>query len=459
MSAAAVKVVPTAVALLRFVRFAFLENWSPKAQVAKNQICLFPKVRLREVLKVSQKEISKSDIAARNLQIISKINFGGMLFLRPFSDLKSYKGRLFLVSPSQLIFSKINARQGCIYFHTGSHDFAVSAEYPAFTLDKRVSGEFLNLVLHLNVTKELLEANATGHSKARLQIVDFLNTEIPLPSLPEQAKLVAKHRAAIVKAEAAEAQSEEAERKAAQFLETSLGLQPTAEKPSFAAAKLHFIRFATLERWGELLFGTNELQKSCHPIVSGKDCLIDVKHGCSESPAMSSTGLEVLKISAVTKGVLNVQERKHIPNTQKIRSHFSLRAGDILMCRTNGTIAYVGMSALVETNLPDLIYPDKVIRVRVEESKLLPQFFWRVAQSSFVRRQIEQAARTTAGNFAIGGKDIWNFKFPLPPLPEQARIVAELDRLRAEARASRATASACRASASEEFQVALFQAE
>lgn len=51
---------------------------------------------------------------------------------------------------------------------------------------------------------------------------------------------------------------------------------------------------------------------------------------------------------------------------------------------------------------------------------------------------------------------LFNLQFPLPPLTEQKRIVAELDRLRSEACAARATAAACREAAAKSLQAALF---
>ena len=93
------------------------------------------------------------------------------------------------------------------------------------------------------------------------------------------------------------------------------------------------------------------------------------------------------------------------------------------MCRTNGTLDYVGMSALVPEDEPDLIFPDKLIRARVNEL-MVPEFLWLVLQTPPMRSQIEAAARTAVGNYAIGGADIWNFDFPLPPITVQKRLAA-----------------------------------
>ena len=35
----------------------------------------------------------------------------------------------------------------------------------------------------------------------------------------------------------------------------------------------------------------------------------------------------------------------------------------VLMCRTNGTLAYVGMSALIREDESNMVFPDKLIRV------------------------------------------------------------------------------------------------
>lgn len=44
-------------------------------------------------------------------------------------------------------------------------------------------------------------------------------------------------------------------------------------------------------------------------------------------------------------------------------------------------------------------------------------------QSHPLRTQIEAAARTAVGNYAIGSEDIWNLQIPLPPLPVQKQIM------------------------------------
>lgn len=160
-------------------------------------------------------------------------------------------------------------------------------------------------------------------------------------------------------------------------------------------------------------------------MVAGRDCLAEVRHGCSASPSLKATGLEVLKISAVTRGDFMPSEKKYAVDAERVRKEFDLRKGDVLLCRTNGTLAYVGMSALVKDDMPNLIYPDKVIRVRAQDN-ILPEYLWQVLQSHPLRAQIAAAARTAVGNYAIGSEDIWNLQIPLPPVPVQREIMARV---------------------------------
>ena len=104
----------TATTYLKFIPLENLNLWDVKRYYTKNNLQFENVVTLRDILKPYKKAVSKEEMIENKWQIISKINFGGELFLRDFEEIEKYKGSLNLVPDNAIIYSKINVRHGCI---------------------------------------------------------------------------------------------------------------------------------------------------------------------------------------------------------------------------------------------------------------------------------------------------------------------------------------------------------
>lgn len=335
----------------------------------------------------------------------------------------------------------------------------VSNEFPQFDVNENLAlAEYVRLYClseaFIAAVKKASEGSAAV-SRNRFKESSFLGFEIPLPPLETQRAIVAQWQKLQANAQYSEQEAQRRDKQGQhEFLE-ALGLQAPAALPQRRAFGM---RWSEMGRWGS---ESNRLKQQggaavMHrfPIVQGTDCIESVSHGCSASPSALPTKLEVLKISAVTRGWLNTAEKKFAPDQSKLRQQYALRAGDVLLCRTNGTLDYVGRAALVELDHPDLIFPDKVIRVRLKD-QILPAFFWYLLGTPYLRAQIESFARTAVGNYAIGGKDIWKFHFPLPPIDMQQTLITAIGQARADALALRQQAKQLREQAKREIEAAL----
>ena len=376
--------------------------------------------------------------------VFGSLHFSGELSRRDMSGTPEVKGRLFFAHANDMVYSKIDARNGAIGIVPETMPrVAFSSEYPIYAVDAAVAlPEYVKLLFRMSSFRERINSLISGASgRKRVEPSTLESIEVPLPPLATQRAIVAHWRAA-QESLAATTQANDAHGAAIRrnFLEV-LGLPAGTAGPT---PRVFAARWSDVEAWSgkavHLGLTRGDMRKGRYPVVKGRDCLVAVQHGCSQGPSILPTTLEVLKISAATRAEYDRNQRKFIADSPQIRRNFDLRAGDVLMCRTNGTLAYVGMSAIVREDEPDLIFPDKLIRVRVKET-MTPEFLWLVLQTPALRSQIETAARTAVGNYAIGGTDIWNFDFPLPPLAIQRQLVAEVTAVRARIAAARAAAA------------------
>ena len=129
---------------LHFIDYILFQRWDVKAYAFQQKV-FKNAVLLREILTPYNVPLSKEKMIDKGWSIIAKINFAGELFLRAPENTKTFKGNVHEIDGETLIYSKINVRHGCVYYHPkDSIPFGVSSEYPAYKIDnKRVNGDFL----------------------------------------------------------------------------------------------------------------------------------------------------------------------------------------------------------------------------------------------------------------------------------------------------------------------------
>lgn len=431
-----------------------LALWSPKAFV--RNVWSWPDDQVRPLAHalVARKIAVNAD--GEGLKLLS-LRFDGSMDERQATP-DSLKGKLFLAEPGDVVFSKIDVRNGAIGIVPPTFDKAAfTAEFPIYRVRPDVAdSRYIQLLFRSNFFRATINGMVSGASgRKRIAPAQLEAVRIPLPLLSVQQAIVSQWQALQDAAQQAAARADACEAAGREAFLRALGLEAPVIKDKVRAFA---VRWSELERWGgeatRLGQRGGSVAAAVYPLVQGKDFIREVSHGCSASPSKQPTALEVLKISAVTKGWLDISEKKFAPDEPRLRMQFALKRGDVLLCRTNGTLAYVGAAALVEEDQPDLIYPDKVIRVRLQDN-ILPAFFWQVLRTPFLRAQIESFARTAVGNYAIGGKDIWQFRLPLPPLDVQKTLVTAINEARAEAARLRTEAAQLRQQAQHEIEAAL----
>ena len=181
------------------------------------------------------------------------------------------------------------------------------------------------------------------------------------------------------------------------------------------------------------------------------------RNGVSLKPVHYETNAKTLKLSATSSGTFDGTQTKYLDLAVEPDSYLWLRDGDILVQRAN-SLELVGTAAVYRGAGLEYIYPDLMMKCRT----VFPEstdFTHHVLTSRYTRDYFKSKASGSAGNMPKVNQDtVTNTLIPLPPLAEQAAIVARVEALMAHCRALEAEIAHTRTHAAHLLQAVLKEA-
>lgn len=156
--------------------------------------------------------------------------------------------------------------------------------------------------------------------------------------------------------------------------------------------------------------------------VTVDQLLWQLRSGSSESSGRVLTEFPVLKSSAVRPGSIDLADLNYLSLAQSARAENFLERSDVLITRLSGSVEYVGCCAIVG-DLDDkrIQYPDRIFCGKLV-SGLRGDYLTYVFRHQTVRRELEAAAKSTAGHKRISISDLLPLAVPVPQAGEQEAI-------------------------------------
>lgn len=388
------------------------------------------------------------------------VKFSGEVLPRERAE--AFKGAMFAAYPGDLVFSKIDARNGAVGLIPASIPKAVvTSEYPVFTPQAdKLRADYLNYLLRAEHFQADLKRKASGTSgRKRVTPEGFLTLEVPVPALSEQDALVAAYAAALARAVGLEHEAEAIERAGWQAFETALGVAPPPplpDRPVFVA------RFKDAGLWSHegmlrATVGDQGVRVATCPIVE-LGTVAAVSYGLQKSPTNrpGAHARPYLRVANVQRGRLILDEIKTINVPDADMASLRLEVGDILFVEGNGSRAELGRVALWNGEITDCVHQNHIIKARPQQALLLPEFAMAWFNSEAGRDHFFKSGKTTSGLGTINSSVIRTAPIPLPSLAVQTALMSELSAADTNAQAKRAEAAALRQSAWATFEAALF---
>lgn len=148
---------------------------------------------------------------------------------------------------------------------------------------------------------------------------------------------------------------------------------------------------------------------------------------CLSEPAQSEETWAVLKTTAIQMGSFEPQHNKALPTKLEPKRHLEVEPGDFLMT-TTGPRNRCGVICLVSATPRRLIFSGKILRFKVDASRLESRWLQYLLQSTRFQNELDSLkVGTSESSVSIGNDQILSLMIPVPSITEQKLIVEILD--------------------------------
>jgi type I restriction enzyme S subunit len=283
--------------------------------------------------------------------------------------------------------------------------------------------------------RQLVRARASGININNLRYDDLAQLPLPVPPWSEQPRLVATIERYFNRLDAGTAGLRQVQAKLQRYqtavLQAAVSGQLVSQDPAEESASLLLRR----------LLNERGLTSQASPPVSASplppgwgwaslSAISDALAGYAfKSQDYSAEGFQLVKIGNVDRGRLDLTEKPTFVSRvePKIEQKYLLQQGDILITLT-GTRRKrdYGLVALIQAE-ERLLLNQRVARLRFHPP-LDPRYFLLALQGDHFQNRFFQYETGNVGQGNVRMAALMGEAVPVPPLAEQARIVAEVER-------------------------------
>ncbi len=134
-----------------------------------------------------------------------------------------------------------------------------------------------------------------------------------------------------------------------------------------------------------------------------------------------------LRVANVYADELRLDDVQEVGVKESELERIILEKGDLLVVEGNGSLDQIGRVAIWDGSISPCVHQNHIIKVRFKPVELAKYIlFWLLSKAG--REQITRVASSTSGLYTLSLSKVAALPVPLPPLAEQKRIVAEVER-------------------------------
>lgn len=446
---------------LKLVSFKDFLQWDVKRYLSHTNFFNYPLIKIATFAKQYKCPISLNDDTEYKRITVKLYGLGAILRDTEFGKNIKTKSQ-FLVKKGQFIFSKIDARNGAFGIISDELDNAIiTNSFSVYDIDQsKVIPQYLMLITTTDYFTKLCEGVSKGTTGRRnITDEDFLNFEIPLPSITVQEEILSEYNAKMQEAEKLAFELETFSEKYEDTLFEFLGVTKIPVKR--VTNSLEFINFVNTSRWGYQYLLNHEqserllyTKKFPQKLLSS---LVLLNPTTSFSKLKKDDKISFLPMECISDLYGEVIEYQ-VGYVKNSGGYTKFQEGDLLWSKITPCMQN-GKSCIVENLENGYGYGSTeyhVIREK-EESEIHLRFLYHLLRTKYVLTNATFHFTGSAGQQRVPIDFLANLNVPLPSIDEQKKISKELDKLIADRKVKQVKVNELKEEAIKDFQAKIFK--
>ena len=340
-----------------------------------------PRVKLKELIRLNTDRVYPSDSPNERFRVLGVNNETGV-FLNGTLLGSEIQQANYRVKPGEFCYNPYRINVGSIGLNEFDYDNQIiSGAYVIFGTDQReLHPKYLDALLKSPQFLTYVNERASGGVRMNFRFEHLEDWEIPLVPLEEQQKI-------------------------AEVIDRTRRFTNGITQ--------------VLENWQMTLPDDTD-----YPLTELSEIITDSGYGSSDKADYGDRGYRMLRIGNIGFCSFNLSDIKRVKLVKKDYQKYRLEQGDFLIVRSNGNPALVGKCAVWDRD-EDFVFASYLIRFRFNKKRSDPRYVMYYLMSPQGRALLNPQAG--GGTYNISASVFQTVKIPLPPLPEQQRIVVALD--------------------------------
>lgn len=437
---------------LHFVDYSTFLLWDIKRYFMTQVSSSYPIVRLGDYIQEESAKYKIND-PSKTYGILGVNNQTGIFdaYREQGSNIKQKYKKM---QVGWIAYNPYRVNVGSIGMRTDKQNYEyISPAYVVFSCkEKKLSPEFLYLLMKTDVFNQIIRENTTGSVRQNLNYSVLSNLQIPLPSLDEQNNIVAAYNSALAQSALYARQAQDIDTQIEAYWNNILGIETLQETTKQKTGYLQFCSFKYIEKWGYDFIRKGEINNSQtkYPSVRIID-VCDISSG--GTPARGRKEYYNGNIPWIKTGELKNEElfdtEEKITDLGLENSSAKLYSkGSLVVAMYGATIgktAKLGMDATTNQACAVLFH--------IQNTRISTDYLWLYIQSQ-TNKLKSMAYGGAQPNINAG--IIANYNVPLPPLAIQNEIVSHITSLRTEQKALQQQSLSLRSDAQHQFTQTIF---